>query len=148
MQPSLPGYVNAVQVYPIAEGALYQLYAAPGEVTDVELEVEEQLVGSGPVAAGDTVRWIIRDGKRRWREQTCPYPVQQLVAQTAVQAFDISVLLRFARRDVMPFDAAIVCPLKNGVRRKLRPGVADGRRWTAVLGDDGVQFTRHAATRD
>ena len=61
MQPTRSGYVNAVQVYPFADAALYQLYAAPGQVTDVALEPGEQLVGSGPVAAGDTVRWIIGD---------------------------------------------------------------------------------------
>ena len=44
-----------------AAGALYQVYAAPGQVTDVALQEGEQLVGSGPVAAGDTVRWIIGD---------------------------------------------------------------------------------------
>ena len=50
-----------MQVYPFAEGALYQVYAAPGQVTDIALQEGEQLVGSGPVAAGDTVRWIIGD---------------------------------------------------------------------------------------
>jgi type IV secretion system protein TrbG len=61
VQPSRAGYINAIQVYPFSEGALYQIYAAPGEITDVALEPGEQLVGSGPVAAGDTVRWIIGD---------------------------------------------------------------------------------------
>jgi P-type conjugative transfer protein TrbG len=61
VQPTRRGYINAVQVYPFAEGALYQVYAAPGQVTDVALQEGEQLVGSGPVAAGDTVRWIIAD---------------------------------------------------------------------------------------
>jgi type IV secretion system protein TrbG len=61
VQPSRSGYVNAVQVFPFAEGALYQVYAAPGQVTDIALQEGEQLVGSGPVAAGDTVRWIIGD---------------------------------------------------------------------------------------
>jgi type IV secretion system protein TrbG len=61
VQPSRHGYVNAVQVYPFADGALYQVYAAPGEVTDIALQAGEQLVGSGPVAAGDTVRWVIGD---------------------------------------------------------------------------------------
>jgi len=61
MQPTRAGYLNAVQVYPFSDGALYQLYAAPGQVTDISLEPGEQLVGSGPVAAGDTVRWIIGD---------------------------------------------------------------------------------------
>src|SRR5262249_17194280 len=61
VQPSRSGYINAVQVFPFAEGALYQVYAAPGQVTDIAVEEGEQLVGSGPVAAGDTVRWIISD---------------------------------------------------------------------------------------
>jgi type IV secretion system protein VirB9 len=61
VEPNPADFINAVQVYSYAEGALYQVYAAPGEVTDIELEIGEQLVGSGPVAAGDTVRWIIGD---------------------------------------------------------------------------------------
>ena len=61
VQPSLGDYFNAVQVYPYSEGALYQVYAAPGRVTDIALQPGEQLVGAGPVAAGDTVRWIIGD---------------------------------------------------------------------------------------
>jgi len=61
VQPTRAGYINAVQVYPFTDGALYQVYAAPGEVTDIALQEGEQLVGAGPVAAGDTVRWIIGD---------------------------------------------------------------------------------------
>jgi P-type conjugative transfer protein TrbG len=61
VQPTRRGYINAVQVYPFADGALYQVYSAPGQVTDIALQEGEQLVGSGPVAAGDTVRWIIGD---------------------------------------------------------------------------------------
>ena len=61
IEPSRVDYINAVQVYPFSDGALYQVYAAPGEVTDIALQAGEQLVGSGPVAAGDTVRWVIGD---------------------------------------------------------------------------------------
>ena len=61
IQPTRAAYLNAVQVYPFSEGALYQVYAAPGEITDIALESGEQLVGTGPVAAGDTVRWVIGD---------------------------------------------------------------------------------------
>lgn len=61
IQPTRAGYLNAIQVYPFSEGALYQLYAAPGEITDIALQPGEKLVGAGPVAAGDTVRWIIGD---------------------------------------------------------------------------------------
>jgi type IV secretion system protein TrbG len=61
VQPTRASYLNAIQVYPFSDGALYQVYAAPGEITDIALEPGEQLVGSGPVAAGDTVRWIVGD---------------------------------------------------------------------------------------
>jgi type IV secretion system protein VirB9 len=61
IQPTRASYLNAIQVYPFSDGALYQVYAAPGEITDIALEAGEQLVGSGPVAAGDTVRWVIGD---------------------------------------------------------------------------------------
>ena len=61
VEPTRAAYLNAIQVYPFTDGALYQVYAAPGEITDIALEQGEQLMGSGPVAAGDTVRWIIGD---------------------------------------------------------------------------------------
>ena len=61
VQPVRDGFVNAVQVYPFTEGALYQVYASPGQITDIALQPGEQLTGSGPIAAGDTVRWIIGD---------------------------------------------------------------------------------------
>lgn len=58
IQPSTDNYVNAVQVYPYAEGALYQVYTAPEQVTDIALEPGEQLMS---VSAGDTVRWVLGD---------------------------------------------------------------------------------------
>jgi P-type conjugative transfer protein TrbG len=61
MQPIRNGFINAIQVYPFVDGALYQVYTAPGQITDIALQLGETLVGSGPVAAGDTVRWIIGD---------------------------------------------------------------------------------------
>jgi len=61
VQPTRAGYINAMQVYPFSDGALYQVYAAPGQITDIALAAGEQLVGAGPVAAGDTVRWVIGD---------------------------------------------------------------------------------------
>jgi P-type conjugative transfer protein TrbG len=61
VQPVRDGFINAMQVYPYTSGALYQVYTAVGQITDIALQPGEQLVGSGPVAAGDTVRWIIGD---------------------------------------------------------------------------------------
>lgn len=61
VEPEGSGFENAIQRYPWREGALYQVYAAPGQVTDIALQEGEKLVGPGPVAAGDTVRWMIGD---------------------------------------------------------------------------------------
>lgn len=61
VQPVRDGFINAMQVYPYTSGALYQVYTAVGQITDIALQPGEQLVGAGPVAAGDTVRWIIGD---------------------------------------------------------------------------------------
>ncbi|WP_375395996.1 P-type conjugative transfer protein TrbG [uncultured Sphingomonas sp.] len=61
VQPSRFGYLNAIQQYAFADGDLFQVYASPGKVTDITLQDGEVLVGAGPVAAGDTTRWIIGD---------------------------------------------------------------------------------------
>ena len=58
IDPVKDGYINAIQVYPYTKGALYQLYAAPNQVTDIALEPGEKLVS---VSAGDTVRWVVGD---------------------------------------------------------------------------------------
>jgi type IV secretion system protein VirB9 len=58
VEPVKDGYINAIQVYPYTKGALYQLYAAPAQVTDIALEPGEKLVS---VSAGDTVRWVVGD---------------------------------------------------------------------------------------
>ena len=57
--PQRDAFQNAIQTYAYAEGALYQVFTRPGHITDIMLEPGEQLTGSGPVAAGDTVRWVI-----------------------------------------------------------------------------------------
>ena len=56
--PTREGYVNAIQVWPYADGALYQVYTSPGRVTVIALQEGEELV---TVSAGDTVRWIVGD---------------------------------------------------------------------------------------
>ncbi len=61
VEPRREGYFNAIQVYPWSDGALYQIYAAPGQITTIALQPGETLSDPGPIAAGDTARWIIGD---------------------------------------------------------------------------------------
>jgi len=56
--PDPEGYINAIQVWPYSDGALYQVYTSPGRVTAINLQAGEELV---TVAAGDTARWIVGD---------------------------------------------------------------------------------------
>lgn len=56
--PTQDGYINAIQVWPYSDGALYQVYTSPGRITAINLQPGEELI---TVAAGDTVRWIVGD---------------------------------------------------------------------------------------
>jgi type IV secretion system protein VirB9 len=57
-EPNRDSWIDAVQIYPYAPGALYRLYAAPEQVSDIGLQPGEELVA---VSAGDTVRWVVGD---------------------------------------------------------------------------------------
>ncbi len=46
VQPTRNGYIDAVQVYPFSQGALYQVYAAPGQVTDVALQERGEYIAT------------------------------------------------------------------------------------------------------
>jgi type IV secretion system protein TrbG len=135
VQPFRSGYFNAVQVYPYSEGALYQVYAAPGQVTDIALQPGEQLVGTGPVAAGDTVRWIIGDTVSGTGPNTRVHilvkPVRpdlqtNLVINTDRRTYHLE--LRSAERTYMasvswsyPHDALIVLRRQNAATEAAQP---------------------------
>jgi P-type conjugative transfer protein TrbG len=57
-EPSSESYINANQVYNFADGALYRLYAAPQQVSDIILQPGENLTA---ISAGDTTRWVVGD---------------------------------------------------------------------------------------
>jgi type IV secretion system protein VirB9 len=58
LEPAAGEYLNAIQVFPYSDGAIYHVLTAPGQVTDIALQPGEVL---GAIAAGDTVRWVIGD---------------------------------------------------------------------------------------
>lgn len=58
IEPASTGFVSGAQVYPFSEGTIFQVYAAPGFITDIMLQPGENLVA---VASGDTARWVIGD---------------------------------------------------------------------------------------
>jgi P-type conjugative transfer protein TrbG len=58
IEPVASGFISGAQVYAFSEGTIFQVYAAPGLVTDIMLQAGESLVA---VASGDTARWVIGD---------------------------------------------------------------------------------------
>lgn len=56
IQPASSDYINSITTYTYMPGALYQIYTAPLNVTDIEFETGEHIIS---VAAGDTLRWQV-----------------------------------------------------------------------------------------
>jgi type IV secretion system protein VirB9 len=59
--PDRDGYFNAIMTYDFAEGALFQVYAAPLRLTALGLQPGEKIIGKP--AAGDTIRWVMGIGR-------------------------------------------------------------------------------------
>lgn len=72
--------------------------------------------------------------------------VQELIPQSAIEAFDEGVLDRLTRCDVVPFYLGPIRPLQDRVAGKLAAIVADNHLRLAALLDDPVQFTSDAQT--
>lgn len=73
--------------------------------------------------------------------------VETLVTQAAVEALDIAVLLRLARRDVVPLDRPLLRPSQDRQAGQLGAVVADNhQRRHAARSDDGVQLTSDTCT--
>lgn len=135
VQPVRHGFINSMQVYPFTQGALYQVYTAVGQITDIALQPGEQLVGSGPVAAGDTVRWIIGDtesGSGATKQihilvkPTRPELTTNLVINTNVRTYHIE--LRSTERTYMasvtwqyPQDQLIALRRQNAQAEAVQP---------------------------
>ena len=147
VQPRRAGYFNAVQIFPYSPGALYQIYASPGQITDIELEPGEQLTGSGPLAAGDTVRWIVVDTEsgngdtRRVHvmvKPTRPAIQTNLIVNTDRRTYLIE--LRSREKPYMP-SVAWFYPEGRLVRSKMLPQTpiipeVDQRRYRYVIEGD------------
>jgi type IV secretion system protein TrbG len=126
VEPRRAGYYNAIQIFPYSEGALYQVYAAPGQITSLSLEPGERLTGSGPIAAGDTARWIIGDtisGSGRDRrvqilvKPTSPDITTNLVINTDRRTYLIE--LRARAEDYMPLVAWAYPDTRTRLQRPL-----------------------------
>ena len=64
--------------------------------------------------------------------------VQTFVAEATIERFHEAVLLRLARRDVMPFDAGVLAPGEHGMTGQFGSVVTDDQaRQPETLGDGG-----------
>src|SRR4051812_43249941 len=70
--------------------------------------------------------------------------VEAFVSEPPIEAFHEAVLHGFPRRDVMPFDAAILLPSEDGIAGQLGTVVADHQERIAAMLSDGIQFSTDA----
>src|ERR1044072_3580530 len=66
--------------------------------------------------------------------------VEALVSEPTVEALDKAILHRFAWRDVVPFDIAILLPRQDGVRGELGAVVADHHARADSGLDDAIEL--------
>ena len=62
------------------------------------------------------------------------------IPQLAVEAFDESVLLGLARRDIVPINTSFLNPFEDRHAGKFSSVVRDNPLWHAAFGDHAVQF--------
>jgi len=55
-QPNSGEYINSIMTFDYMPGALYQIYCAPLNVTDIQFQNNEHIISVG---AGDTLRWQV-----------------------------------------------------------------------------------------
>jgi type IV secretion system protein VirB9 len=136
VEPTRAGYINAIQVYPWTEGALFRLYASPEKVSTVALQPGEELID---VSTGDTVRWVIGDtisGQGAGRrvhiliKPTLPDIQTNLVVLTDRRAYHLELVS--TKQTYMasiswtyPTDSLVALHKQNEVARESEARVAD-----------------------
>jgi len=86
----------------------------------------------------------------RQRLHCCPKGVehllvQELIPQPGSEAFDEAILLRLARRDVVPADAALILPFEDRATCQFGSVVADHQIGFTVEPDHRVQLASNPA---
>ena len=84
------GFINATQFFPYESGALYEMHAAPGFLSTIQLQPGETLVN---YAAGDTARWVIGDVTEGERTQLLVKPTRPNLSTNLVITTDKRVYL-------------------------------------------------------
>ena len=70
--------------------------------------------------------------------------IEAFIAALSVKAFNEAILLRLARRDIVPGDAGLILPFEDGATGQLRPVVRDDSFGPAVEPDAAIQFAGNA----
>lgn len=136
VEPTRAGYINAIQVYPWTDGALYRLYASPEKVSTIALQPGEELID---VSTGDTVRWVIGDtvsgqgGTRRVHiliKPTLPDIQTNLVVLTDRRTYHVELIS--TKQTYMasiswtyPTDSLVALRKHNEVARESEERIAD-----------------------
>jgi type IV secretion system protein TrbG len=138
VEPTRAGYLNAIQVYPWSDGALYQVYAAPGEITDVALEPASSLSApvrsppATPCAGSSAIPRAASAQKKRTHilvKPTRPDVITNLIVNTDRRTYHLE--LRFDEKTYMasvswayPHDQLIALRQQNAAAEAAAPVAA------------------------
>ena len=75
-----------------------------------------------------------------------PARIQALLAQPAVEAFDVRILHRLARPDVNELQLPLQRPGQKRSRRKLGTVIAAQPQWRTTLADDAIRRALDGST--
>jgi len=88
-QPISTGYTGSIMNFNYSPGALYEVYCAPLNVTDIQLHAQEHVTA---VAAGDTTRWQVLQTFSGSGEKRCEHllvkPIASDISTTLVITTD------------------------------------------------------------
>src|SRR5581483_3913582 len=123
--------------------ALLALHICIAHAKFLRGQVPERAVRAHPVV----IQSPVFNGLPRIVEGEEPVLVQALLAEFAVERFDIAVLHRTTRGDEMQRDFVLVCPLIQRLRGKLRSVIDDDPLRQPALQPQPFQHTNHAQRR-
>src|SRR6202051_1692716 len=87
------------------------------------------------------------DGLPRIVQSEEPVFVEALLAELAMEAFDVPVLHRPSWCDEVQCDLVLICPLVQSLRGELRAVINDNPYWHAAMLPESVQHSYYAQCR-
>ena len=139
-------YINAITNYDYVPGVLYQIYAAPLRVTDIQFQENEHIIAVG---AGDTSRWQVSKTYSGIGAERCEHllvkPSEDDMENSLVVTTDMRTYHLILKATPSTYMASVTWryPDENGVItevEELEDGTSEGRDATSSIDVNQMNF--------